>query len=903
MHVRRTIPLRPAVVGVGLSLLVALVAPPAQGDVPAGRVLANTRLDTGPDPLRGRDIPGMAVDPADPRHVVLIDEDFLSGQCDFHVSYDGGKTWKGDHLTVPSDFADPPCRTFDSGGYAHFNKSVVFGTGQNVYTTFASHRGAQQRPESNVVAGEGDSVIVNRSTDGGKTFERGVVAIPGATDSRPFIIRPGIAVQPRPQGDRLYVVGWYVVNPPGMGASGGAGDRRAVVATSDDGGKTWSPPVEAQAPDEKVREIAPPVVSPDGSVYIAWRNRDDPATAPHPIEVAKSTDGGATWTRTPLGDVGPAPTNIPAPAGSSGYPRMAVDPRTGALYVVYVGFNFGDLDVIFQRSTDGGATWSQPLRVNDDPKGIGVRQLTPQVFVAPNGRVDVIWIDTRTSYPSPIVPKPAGNGDLYYASSSDGGVTFSSNRRISDHSMNLDEGLLGRIGTYTWYGPAEAPLGNDAVLFAWGDPRFGNVDNDTNDIMLATLQLGQAGPPAVSRLPKTSAANLSVAAAEDAYVGGAERIGTNFTSKLVVVNKNDVAGAWAGAVLARANSSPLLVVSGDSLTSAQKKEIKRLAPTGMFVIGDTGQISDGLVNQIKAAGVNTNVQPVATTVPTTVVPTTASASSIPQTTAPPASTTTTIATSTANRSSVVRLTGLTAADEATAIAGALDVRNDDEKGRGVPAFNGAVVVNPNSPESATALAFAASQRYPVLYVDKDAIPKATADAFNTMAIRNTWVVGGPESVSDSIMGKLPNPKRLGGADVDATATAVTNEIKARGLPVNVVYVVDRVRSADAAVAAAAVARIGGVLVLTPGASSAAAEQLTSRLGIADSVDRIVVARSTTPSNVPWVLFVVIGLFALAGLVLLGWARQKSLAAGGAGGAPTRPATTTPATPATPEQHV
>jgi hypothetical protein len=52
-----------------------------------------------------------------------------------------------------------------------------------------------------------------------------------------------------------------------------------------------------------------------------------------------------------------------------------------------------------------------------------------------------------------------------------------------------------------------------------------------------------------------------------------------------------------------------------------------------------------------------------------------------------------------------------------------------------------------------------------------------------------------------------------------------------------------------------------------------------------------------------VLFVVIGLFALAGLVLLGWARQKSLAAGGAGGAPTRPATTTPATPATPEQHV
>src|SRR5436190_15341308 len=225
----------PLVIGLAVAMALTVGLVPAGGDVPAGHVSENTRLDTGNDPLRGRDIPGMAVDPADPRHVVMIDEDFLAGQCDFHTSFDGGKTWTSGHLTVPSDFADPPCRTFDSGGYAHYNKSVVFGTGQNVYTTFASHRGEQQRPESNVVAGEGDSVIVNRSTDGGKTFQRGVVAIEGAKDSRPFIIRPGVAVQPRPQGDKLYVVGWYVINPPGMGASGGQGDRRAVVATSEDG--------------------------------------------------------------------------------------------------------------------------------------------------------------------------------------------------------------------------------------------------------------------------------------------------------------------------------------------------------------------------------------------------------------------------------------------------------------------------------------------------------------------------------------------------------------------------------------------------------------------------------------------------------------------------------------------
>ncbi|HWI04660.1 MAG TPA: sialidase family protein [Acidimicrobiales bacterium] len=552
---------RAASTGVGLSILLALAGAPAQGEVPSGRVSEATRFQSeNRDPIRGRDIPGFAVNPADPRHVVMVDEDFIGGQCDFHTSFDGGRTWASGHLTVPTDFADPPCVTYDSGGYAHFNKSVVWGTDQNVYTTFASHRGPKQRPETGTAAGEGDSVIVNRSTDGGRTFERGVVAIQGARESRPFIIRPGIAVQPRPQGDKLYVVGWYVNNPLNMGAQGGAGDRRAVVASSEDGGRTWSAPVEAQAPDEKVREITPPVVGRDGSVYIAWRNRDDPANAPHPIVVAKSSDGGATWTRTSINQATPAPAGIPAPTGNAGFPKMAADPNTGNIYVVYLGFDFGDLDAIIQRSTDNGATWSQPLRINDDPRGNGVRQLTPDISVAPNGRVDVVWFDTRTNLPSPIIPRPAGQGDVYYASSSDGGATFSSNRRISDRSINLDDGTLGRNGTYTWWGPDSVPLGNDAVLFAWGDARYGNVDTGTNDVVLATMRLGEGGPPLITELPKASPANLSVAASQMAYPGGSERIGAAFTSKLVVVHKDDVAGAWAGAVLARVNHAPLLVV-------------------------------------------------------------------------------------------------------------------------------------------------------------------------------------------------------------------------------------------------------------------------------------------------------------------------------------------------------
>ncbi|HVL05573.1 MAG TPA: hypothetical protein VM388_06270 [Acidimicrobiales bacterium] len=866
---------RAAFIGVGI--LLALAGAPAQGEVPSGRVSEATRFQPeNRDPVRGRDIPGLAVNPADPRHVVMITEDFINGQCDFHTSFDGGRTWSNEgHLTVPSDFAQPPCVTYDSGGYAHFNKSVVWGTGQNVYTTFASHRGEKQRPETGTAAGEGDSVIVNRSTDGGRTFERGVVAIQGARESRPFIIRPGIAVQPRPQGDKLYVVGWYVNNPLNMGAQGGAGDRRTVVATSEDGGRTWSAPVEAQAPEEKVREITPPSIGRDGSVYVAWRNRDDPANAPHPIVVAKSSDGGATWSRTPINDATPAPAGIPAPTGNAGFPKMAADPDAGpfgTLYVTYIGFDFGDLDVILQRSVDGGVTWSPPLRVNDDPMRNGVRQLTPDISIAPNGRVDIVWFDTRTNLPSPIIPRPAGQGDIYYASSSDGGRTFSGNRRISDRSINLDDGTLGRNGTYTWWGPDSVPLGNDAVLFAWGDARYGNVDTGTNDVVLATMRLGEAGPPLITELPKASPANLSVAASQMAYPGGSERIGAAFTSKLVVVHKDDVAGAWAGAVLARVNHAPLLVVDGKSLTKEQKEEIARLSSTGLFVIGDESSIPQKLVDDITNAGVITQLAPL----PTTTVPATP-----PTTAAGAPATTTTVPTSTADKAKVIRLTGATPAEVGRAVAGALDVRNPEEKGRGVPAFGGAVAVNPASKESAAALAFAASLRMPVLFVDRDGVPAPTAEAFTSMNIQNTWVIGGPEAIAESTLTRLPGARRLGGADVAATTAAVVKEVQARGLPVNVAYVADDSRPLDAAVAAAAIARTGGILVLTPGGSTGAAEAQLNALGLAGQVDQLVVAQSTSPSNVPWALIAVFAAFAVAGIVLLDRASRKNRQRGAA----------------------
>jgi putative cell wall-binding protein len=811
---------RALVLGGAVSVLVAIPGASAHGAAATGHLSVNSRLTADQTILRGHDLPGLAVDPTDPNHIVMVEENFLGGQCDFHTSFDGGRTWSGGVLTVPSDFADPPCRTFDSGGYAHFNQSVVFGSGQNVYTTFASHRGLQERPEIKVVQGEGDSVIVSHSTDGGRTFQTGVVAIHGSPMSQPYVIRPGIAVQPRASGDRVYVVGWSVFVTSG-GAQGGGGDRQLVTAASDDGGATWAAPVAAQAPGEHLREPAPPVVGPDGAVYTAWRNRDAPSTDPHPVVVAKSTDGGATWTRAMVASM------LPGPKGAnhaSGFPRLAIDPKSNTVYLTYQNFtSAGNVDLYVQHSTDDAVTWSSPVQVNDDPSAATVDHVAGRIAVAPNGRLDVVWMDNRNAYPTDSSLMATPEDDIYYASSTDGGQTFTANRRITDRSINLDTGLDQRVGSDVWYAPALAPLGNDAVAFAWGDSRLGNVDNDNQDIEMATLQLTSSAPPEIQTLPVTNRANESVAASLLAYPAGAERIGAGTTSKLVIVNQDDPASALAGAVLARANFGPLLLSPPSGLTKQLRDEVTRLRPAAVYLVGTTASsLPAGVEKDLTAANIKT----------------------------------------------VTRLSGATAADVAAAVAKALDSRSASDSAKGTPAADEAVVVNPDSSDAGAAVGLAAALRYPVLFVSHDAVPSATASALQSLAISHVLVVGNATSVSDATVGQLSGATRLAGSDASATSVAVAAEARTRGVPANVVFVADPARPVDDALAGAAAARVGAVVILAPGANATAAQRLVAQLHNAVPVDQLVVVRSQTGHSANTLIIIISIVLGVLGLMLL-----------------------------------
>jgi hypothetical protein len=99
-------------------------------------------------------------------------------------------------------------------------------------------------------------------------------------------------------------------------------------------------------------------------------------------------------------------------------------------------------DVMFVRSTNGGLTFSAPHKVNDDPVNPSKWHWFGTFAVAPNGRLDAVWYDTRNA---------ANNTDsqLFYSFSTDAGVTWSPNVAVSN-LFNPFEGYpnQNKIGDY-----------------------------------------------------------------------------------------------------------------------------------------------------------------------------------------------------------------------------------------------------------------------------------------------------------------------------------------------------------------------------------------------------------------------------------------------------------------------
>jgi hypothetical protein len=803
------------------------------------RVGPNFPLLPTSEPLYGRDAVGMAVNPRNANNIVAIYSDYQSLWCEVAVTFDGAKTWRRSRLKAPAGFIRPPCTV--GNHLANFiDGGIAFGKAGHVYVTFASGILDAQGDS------QGKSVLVARSSDGGRTFGIGQVVLAGGenVDAGPdhtlpkLVVKAGAGNAP----DRIHVVANRTADPPGAAPA----ENTVVVTTSLDGGATWGAAVTASQAGQSSIEVSEPAIGKDDALYLSWRTQRAGTTPGSylpegSIVVARSTDLGQTWTRTIAAGVrGFVYAGPPIPLygavqqfTASSFPRLAADPRSGNVYLVYNNgevplsqsqavqsadhFIHNNADVWFQRSTDGASTWSTPRRLNRDAKiQLEITQTRhPNVVVAPNGRVDVVWQDRRHWYLGPSKREDgtgvcththtecdeARLGDTYYSASDDGGASFSRERRITDRSINNDVGYDYRFGAYWDYGPKALPIGNDRIMFAWMDSRDGNPDTDTMGIYLAEANLNGSHDVPVESLARTDAADLALKLSRRAYPGGGEAtLAATFASRpwsrVVIVNERDVAGALAGGVLGRAFLGPVLITPRDGLTDEVKAEVARLAPVGAYVIGGEGSLGPQVVADLAALGVAPD--------------------------------------------QITRLAGAGAAGTAALIATAMDRRSAAQQAAGSPAFDAAVIVNQASPDAAAISALAANRRFPVLLTDADTLPTATSDALKALGITRTLVVGSSKWVSDGVLAVLPKPQRIAGSSTVATSRAIVEESRRWGVPTNVVFSTRATRRMDAAVMGATVGRINGLLLLSPKGAPEAA-RILGQMKIRTLVDHLVMA--------------------------------------------------------------
>ncbi|MFG0330899.1 MAG: sialidase family protein [Phycisphaerales bacterium] len=372
--------------------------------------------------------PSIAVSPIDPSIVVVGWRDFPTVASDARFagvaySHDGGVTWTNNGpLPAPPDQpanaqGTDPLIVPDSDGTLYYWSEIFRPNPPTKHYVYQSVDGGVTWP------------IVNAVQD---------PATPGDKEWMAIDRTGGI-------GDGFIHAGWNNFDLGGH-----------CYVRSTDGGVSFSDPIRI-ADEGGTQWMIQYAVGIDGEVYAAWRNTsrnwiyitkstnaNDPAQAPRfdafggggqnglDLQVARNNDPGFM-------NINPV-----------GFHQLYLDvnrsngPHRGEVYLLWSSDRNDHADIEFARSVDGGQTWQTNIRVNDDAFGNDAYQWMPAMGVAPNGRIDAIWFDTRND-----LGDPTPESELWYAFSEDGGVTWSPNRRLAvQFSTNIGWPVQQKIGDY-----------------------------------------------------------------------------------------------------------------------------------------------------------------------------------------------------------------------------------------------------------------------------------------------------------------------------------------------------------------------------------------------------------------------------------------------------------------------
>jgi hypothetical protein len=350
--------------------------------------------------------PSMAIDRNNPNRIAIGWRQFDSVSSNFRqagygFSTDGGQSWTFPGVLDPGVFRSDPVLTSDAAGNFYY---------------------------SSLTADQDLWVHVFKSTDGGATWPTFRFAYGGdkqwiVADQRSSGVGAGSLYQ------------YWSYNASCCGTT----DFTRGVA----GGASFLGPYSMPSPHAPLGTLATGV---DGTVYVVGfaspghgftlsRNAKDFSQSPR-FDPVKSINLGGSF----------AGGSSPNPGGLSGQPWIAAHQTVmGRLYVLStVNPPTSDpADVMFIRSTNEGVSWSAPVRVNDDPIGTNAWQWFGAMSVAPNGRIDATWNDTRVSGVTNL-------SAVFYSFSLDEGQTWSPNVQITPtFDSHVGFPNQDKIGDYT----------------------------------------------------------------------------------------------------------------------------------------------------------------------------------------------------------------------------------------------------------------------------------------------------------------------------------------------------------------------------------------------------------------------------------------------------------------------
>jgi len=338
---------------------------------------------------------GLPTEPAVIMNPLNTDEILVAGMPDnAYYSTDGGFTWTHEILQSPFGVnADPVLLVDQSGRYYYIHLPYVI---------------------NRVICHRKDDISAAWATESFASYD-GIHEVDKEWASYDAV-------------NNIIYLSWTYFDE--WGSSNPSDSSCIFLSHSNDGGESWSSP--ARVSDQKGNAQGGNYSShgsynttgPNGEVFVAW-------FGPSGLMFDRSTDQGNTWLSHDINTTGGHVNwiySIPGVNLGVTFPFITCDrsggPNNGNIYISWADKRNGgnDADVFIVKSTDGGLTWSSPIRVNDDPPGH--HQFLPAVTVDQvTGKVWVVFFDRRNYTDT--------NTDVFMAVSEDGGNTFT-NFKVSE---------------------------------------------------------------------------------------------------------------------------------------------------------------------------------------------------------------------------------------------------------------------------------------------------------------------------------------------------------------------------------------------------------------------------------------------------------------------------------------